>query len=215
MFTGLIQRVGRLVGLARDGAGGARVTVESGAWTPALEHGESVAVEGVCLTVCEATGGVFVCDVLEETLDRTALAGRRVGCRLNLERALRVGDRLGGHLVQGHVDGVVELVERRRAGRDWVLAFACAPELAAELAPKGSVAIDGVSLTVAALAESRFDVHVIPTTCTDTTLGERLPGEKVNVETDIIGKYVRRYLETTRGGGGRLTLDDLVRTGFV
>jgi riboflavin synthase len=182
-------------------------------WDSPLEPGESVAVQGVCLTVTAAEAGEFACDALQETLRRTDLGAKRPGAPLNLERALRLQDRLGGHLVTGHVDGTGTLLARQASGRDWILEIGCGPELMAGIVPKGSITCNGVSLTVAELRRSSFTVHLIPHTWDHTSLRALEPGEAVNLETDLIGKYVARALRAARGEAG-LTLDDLQRAGF-
>ena len=213
MFTGLVEKVGRLVALDSTGAG-ATVRVAHDAWETPLVQGESVAVQGACLTVASVGAGEFVCDVLAETLDRTTLASTPAGAALNLERALRLGDRLGGHMVSGHVDGLGTLAGVRRAGRDRVLRVACAGELLRGIVSKGSIAVDGVSLTVAALDPDAFEVAIIPTTWEQTSLGVRQVGDRVNLETDMLGKYVQRLLGRTAPGAG-ICMDDLQRAGFV
>ena len=196
MFTGLIQRLGLHAGLARaDGGASLSVTLPS-PWPDPLVLGESVAVQGVCLTVSRILPDGFVADVLEETLDCTALGALRSGARLNLERALAVGDRLGGHIVQGHVDATGEVLSIRPRGRDFVLRVGTDSPTLRQTVYKGSIAIDGVSLTVSALSDEEgwLEVNLIPTTLRETSLSERKPGDAVNLETDILGKYVERLL---------------------
>jgi riboflavin synthase len=212
MFTGLIQQVGTLGGATPRGTG-RRLVIRHQGWDPALAAGESVCVQGACLTVTEQRPNEFACDVLGETLAKTSLGAARPGAKLNLERALRADDRLGGHLVTGHVDGTGRLRSRARAGDDWVLEIGCEARLMAGIVPKGAVACDGVSLTVADLRASSFTVHIIPHTWARTALGDLGIGAPVNIETDIIGKYVQRALAGAGRGGG-LTLDDLRRAGF-
>ena len=208
MFTGLVQRTGTLSRIVRPGGGAAlRVGVGSPWPDGPLAPGESVAVQGVCLTVATAlAGGGFVADVLEETLDRTAFAALPDGARVNLERALRAGDRLGGHLVQGHVDGVGRVAEIRPRAHDVVLRIAADAPLLEGVVWKGSVAVDGTSLTVSALSDEGgwFEVNLIPTTLRGTSLGDRRAGDPVNVETDVVGKYVARLMGAARraGAGG-------------
>jgi len=213
MFTGLIQQVGILRQTTPRGSG-RRLVIAHAPWTPALAVGESIAVQGACLTVTEVRPTEFVCDVLRETLERTCLGAKKAGARLNLERAVRVGEALGGHLVSGHVDGTAVLQRRQQTGADWLLEFTAAPDLLRGMVVKGSVALDGVSLTITAVGPDVFGVQIIPYTWAHTTLHELAPGERVNVETDLIGKYVRRYLETAAEHGG-LTLEHLRRAGFT
>jgi riboflavin synthase len=159
-----------------------------------LEPGESVAVNGCCLTVVAAAGGRFEVQAGPETLARTNLGGRRPGDCVNLERALRVGDRLGGHFVQGHVDTTATLHERRREGEWEFLAFAIDPAWTPLLVPKGSIAVDGVSLTLVEVTPEGFSVMLIPHTLAVTTLGLIQPGDRVNIETDILAKHVQKLL---------------------
>lgn len=194
MFTGLIQQVGRLQGLVRAG-GGWRLAVRCRPWPEPLVIGESMAVQGACLTLVEATSDSFVVDLLDETLSRTALRQLQPGARLNLERALRLGDRLGGHFVSGHVDEVGRVTEIVRHGRDIGLTVSCSRPLARMTVMKGSIAIDGVSLTVAGLGDDSIAVEIIPHTWAETSLNERRPGDPVNLEADLIGKHVARLLE--------------------
>ena len=215
MFTGLVQQVGRLRGLSRTG-GGAVADVACAPWADdPLRPGESVAVQGCCLTVVAATAEGFEADLLDETLRVTALGALRPGAAVNLERALRPVDRLGGHVVQGHVDATAELLEVRPAGRDRVLRLACRGEEARYVVYKGSVALDGVSLTVSALpGEGEFEVSVIPTTWAGTSLSERRPGDRINLETDVLGRFVERFV---RGGAapGGVTMELLRKAGFA
>jgi riboflavin synthase len=212
MFTGLIEAVGRLA--ARDPReGGARLRIEGVAWSSSLQRGESVAVEGVCLTVTQAGEEGFVCDLLQETCQRTTLGQMPIGRRLNLERALTPSSRLGGHFVTGHVDGMGEVSALRRTGSDWVLEVAPPDDLRKEIARKGSIAINGVSLTVARCGTDRFEVHLIPFTWSHTSLSDLGVGDRVNLETDLIAKYVRRLLQPEPPGG--LTWERLTSSGFL
>jgi riboflavin synthase len=212
MFTGLIERVGRLVRRDERGDGG-RLLIEATGWSDPLALGESVAVEGVCLTVAEITARGFSCDILKETLARTTLGGKKPGAKLNLERALRPDSRLGGHFVTGHVDGVGELADAGRAGPDLVLTVSAAGALIGGMVLKGSIAVNGVSLTIARLTDREFDVHLIPHTLQETSLEFLRPGDPVNLETDMLGKYVKRFLERSAPGG--LTLEKLGEAGFL
>jgi riboflavin synthase len=174
-----------------------------------LRPGESVAVDGACLTVAELTAGGFVADLSAETLARSTLGRLRPGRRVNVERALKVGERLGGHLVQGHVDATARVVATRPVGEFVTLRIGLPASLAPEVVGKGSIAVDGVSLTVAALGEGWFEVALVPVTLAGTTLGERRPGDEVNLETDVLAKYVRRALGAD--GGGRSPWEQLGR----
>ena len=157
--------------------------------------GASVACSGACLTVVDVLDGGFAVDVSGETLSKTTLGTWEVGTRVNLERSLRMGDELGGHLVTGHVDGVAEIVACEAAGGSWRFAVAVPEHLAAYIAPKGSVALDGVSLTVNDVAGGRFDVNIIPHTYDVTTFGQRRVGDRMNLEIDILARYVARQME--------------------
>lgn len=204
MFSGLVETVGRLRSRKPHG-GGARFEVECTLGGEPLRHGESVAVNGVCLTVAASGAGGFAADLSPETLSRTTLGRLPVGERVNIERALRLTDRLGGHIVLGHVDATaaVRAVQPLQAFR--VVRLALPPALGPEVAEKGSVAVDGVSLTVAAVGGDWFEVAVIPATLEGTTLKDRRVGDLVNLETDVLAKYVRRAL-----GEGRSSLEALL-----
>ena len=209
MFTGLIQRIGTVRRVSR----GAGLVLEFGfePWPSPLEKGESVAVNGACLTVVDCDASRFTADVLRETEERTGLGALVPGDRVNLERALSAGAAMGGHLVQGHVDARGTLVARTPRGRDFRLKVRCGRVLAAQSVLKGSVAVDGVSLTISALGDDWLAVDVIPTTLRDTTLSLRRVGDTVNLEGDVVGKYVARTM--ARAGG--LTEEALVKAGFV
>lgn len=190
MFTGLVQAVGVVRGMSSRGDA-ARIVVEA-PLGPALEEGESVAVDGCCLTQVPGASPDFAADLSAETLRRTTLGDRRAGDRVHLERALRAGDRLGGHLVQGHVDLVTTVLDARPEGEGRRHRLALAPDDAAFVVPQGSVTLDGVSLTVAALGPGWLEVALVPHTLAATLLGEHAPGRRVNVELDLAGKYVLR-----------------------
>jgi riboflavin synthase len=194
VFTGIVECVGEVEAL-RPLGDAARLVVRAPGIAPELRVGESVAVNGACLTVTETGRETFAFDAVRETLDRTALGELGPGSAVNLERALRAGARLDGHIVQGHVDATGRVRELARDGLDVRLAIECAPELAEQLVPKGSVAIDGVSLTVVGVEAKGFDVALIPHTLEVTTLGRLAPGRRVNLEVDVLGKYVKRYVE--------------------
>ena len=213
MFTGLVQQVGRLERISFQGDAG-RLELSARFDAP-LQIGESVAVNGACLTLVEQRGETLVFDVLRETFDKTALRDKVPGAPLNLERALRLGDPLGGHLVSGHVDGTGDVRRIEAAGRDKVLAVA-APALIAEIVPKGSIAIYGISLTVVDVVscDGTFSVHVIPHTWSQTALSALAPGARVNLETDLIGKYVRRQAANAVPGAPAVTWDKLRGAGF-
>jgi riboflavin synthase len=193
MFTGIVEATGTVAALAAAG-GGARLEVAAPWPATALRLGESVAVNGCCLTVAEVTAAGFAADLHPETLRRTALGGLAAGARVNLERPLPLGGRLGGHLVQGHVDGVARLLDRRPVGGGEELRVELPADLQRYLVEKGSVTVDGVSLTVAGLGPGWFAVALVPHTLQVTTLGERRPGDRVQLEVDVVAKYVERLL---------------------
>jgi riboflavin synthase len=194
MFTGIVEELGRVRGLRRDGP--ARLEVEARAVVADATVGASIAVNGCCLTVVEVDDAGFAVDLAPETLDRSTLGGLEPGDPVNLERPVRLADRLGGHLVQGHVDGVGTVAGRTANGDGSVrLTVAATPGLLRHVVEKGSVTVDGVSLTVTAVADDRFEVALIPHTLAVTTLGARQPGDGVNLETDLVAKYVERLLD--------------------
>jgi riboflavin synthase len=198
VFTGLVQDLGRIVSADRNGDG-ARVTVET-SLAGELVEGDSVAVNGVCLTATEVGEGSFVADVMNETLSRTSLANVQPGAGVNLELPLRPSDRLGGHVVQGHVDGLATIADVRDDGFARRVRFDIEPELLRYVVEKGSIALDGVSLTVIEIGDSWFTVSLIPESLERTNLGAAGPGTKVNVEVDVLAKYVERLIGS-RGGG--------------
>jgi riboflavin synthase len=212
MFTGLVQQVGMLAGKKPRGDGMSLV-IRHQPWDAPLVIGESVAVQGACLTVTSIQSAEFTCDVLNETLKKTCLGEVASGTRVNLERALRADERLGGHIVTGHVDGLGTVVSYEQKGSDWILEVSCEESLLAGIVPKGSIAIDGVSLTIAALKSKSFTVHLIPHTVANTSLQGLKKGRSVNLETDIIGKYVKSYLGRMQEGQG-LTMEKIRSAGF-
>lgn len=209
MFTGLIQKIGTVKRISR-GVGLVLEIAAETPWATPLEKGESVAVNGVCLTVVACSDARFTADVLRETEARTGLADLVPGAKVNLERALRAGEALGGHLVQGHVDGRGSILAKIPKGRDFQLRVRCGRVLAAQAVIKGSIAIDGVSLTISGLGDDWLAVDLIPTTARETTLGAKKIGESVNLEGDLIGKYVAKQMPRAS-----LTEDALRRAGFL
>jgi riboflavin synthase len=217
VFTGIVEGTGTVAALAvAAGGGGARLEV--GAPWPAgqLRPGESVSVNGCCLTVAAATPGGFAADLVAETLRRTALGGLTAGARVNLERPMALGGRLGGHLVQGHVDGVARVLERVPVGDGQEVKVELPPQLERYVVHKGSIAVDGVSLTVAGVGTGWFMVALVPHTLEVTTLGDRRPGDPVQLEVDVVAKYVERLVlpwagVPMRAGAVETSVDGRVR----
>jgi riboflavin synthase len=197
MFTGIITDLGRVRRLRREPGpdGGLELTIATGYDTSHIALGASIACSGVCLTVIAVEPGAFVVQASAETLARSTLSEWEEGSPLNLERALRLGDELGGHLVAGHVDGVAEILERRPEGDSVRFTIEAPRALAPFIASKGSVALDGISLTINEVEGTRFGVNIIPYTLSHTSLGEARPGQRVNLEIDPIARYVVRLLE--------------------
>ncbi|MCU1663167.1 MAG: riboflavin synthase, alpha subunit [Pseudonocardia sp.] len=194
MFTGIVEEIGEVLAV-RESAEVVVLTVRGRTVTADAGHGDSIAVNGVCLTVIDPAGstdGTFTVELVPETLKRSSLSTVAEGARVNLERAVLVTGRLGGHIVQGHVDGVATLLSRTPGERSEELRFSLAPDLARYVVEKGSIAVDGVSLTVAGVTPDSFTVALIPTTLSHTTLGLRQVGDTVNVEDDVVAKYVER-----------------------
>jgi riboflavin synthase len=198
MFTGIIEERGRITRWERTPEGGARLTIDAPLVTEDAGHGDSIAVSGVCLTVVEHGDGRFTADVMGQTLAVSAIADLAEGDEVNLERAAKVGDRLGGHIVQGHVDGVAELLQVRDEGSWRVLRFSLPGDLAPLVVDKGSIAIAGTSLTVSTVGRDGpahwLEVSLIPETLTATTLGGLAVGARVNLETDVLARHVARML---------------------
>lgn len=193
MFTGIITDLGRVHSIERPAE--TRIAIATSYDTATLDIGASVACAGACLTVVDKDRGWFAADVSAETLARTTIAGWVEGTPINLERSLRVGDELGGHWVSGHIDGVAPLVARESEGESLRLTFAAPPELARFVAAKGSVALDGVSLTVNEVDGARFQVNIIPHTQTRTSLGGLRPDDAANLEVDLVARYLARLTE--------------------
>jgi riboflavin synthase len=194
MFTGLVEALGKVRAVTPDGTG-RLLEIAQASIAPELTLGESVAVSGVCLTVTATKDETFTCQVGPETLRLTNLGELQPGAVVNLERSLRVGDRLGGHIVQGHIDGLGRIDKREWQG-DWeTIWFSCPPELCRQMVRKGSVAVDGISLTLVDVTGTGFSVALIPHTLAVTTLGFKKPGDTVNLETDLFAKYVAKAME--------------------
>lgn len=213
MFTGLIEDTGRVTTLERHGAA-AVLTLTTALPVEDIAMGDSVAVNGVCLTVTSRSAGRLSFDVSPETVATTTIGTLHAGSSVNLERALRLGDRMGGHLVTGHVDCIGTLAGSRSTDGNRLLEFSLPPAHARYLVPKGSVAIDGISLTVNTVRQDGFAVNIIPHTLTATTLSGLRPGDRVNLETDIIGRYVERLLAPWGPKEG-LNMQTLMENGFI
>ncbi len=203
MFTGIIEEVGEIVGI-RETGDFRRLRILAPAVLTGAEPGASIATNGVCITVAAISDGHFEADLSSETLHRTTFGNARIGRKVNLERAMRADSRFGGHFVQGHVDGIGRVRRFDKGGDDWNLEIAVPPDSAERLVWKGSIAVDGISLTVAALHPDALSMAIIPFTMEHTNLGDRKPGDEVNLEFDILAKYVERlaapYLQQLQKG---------------
>ncbi|AOU97294.1 riboflavin synthase subunit alpha [Acidihalobacter yilgarnensis] len=217
MFTGIIEAVGSLRRVTPRG-GDARLVIDvAGLDLTDASVGDSIAVNGVCLTAVELQSGAFAADVSAETLSRSTLGALGVGASLNLELAMRPTTRLGGHLVSGHVDGVGEIVERRADARSVRFVLRAPDRLARYIAEKGSICVDGISLTVNDVDGARFDINIVPHTLEKTTLGQARVGQSVNLEVDVIARYLERLLlgDGAAREGGAITRELLARHGYL
>jgi riboflavin synthase len=218
MFTGLIEELGRVRSLEKRGEG-ARLTIEARAVMVGTQEGDSIAVNGVCLTAIDLNVDSFSADGSSETLQRSTLGRLRAGAVVNLERAVTPSTRLGGHIVQGHVDARGRFLAATEHGGSWTVRIAYPAEMARYLVFKGSVSVEGISLTVAGLAEDYFEIAVIPKTWAQTNLSHLKPGDEVNLEADIIAKYVERLMSVSAEDKGRepssLTREKLTKLGFI
>ncbi len=219
MFTGIIEGMGHISAL-RTTDKGTRMTVEAGFSLKDVSLGDSIAVSGACLTAAHIEHRRFAADLSPESMTTTTFGNARPGQKVNLERALRLSDRLDGHLVSGHVDGIGTLRSRTRSGNAIIVRIDAPEHLIRYMIHKGSVAVDGVSLTINRITANAFDVSIIPHTASLTTVGLKQPGEPVNIETDLIGKYVERFIRPQEEDGTRserkgIDLDFLARTGFM
>jgi riboflavin synthase len=212
MFTGIIEELGSVKDLRREAAG-ARLAISASVVLEGTAIGDSICVNGVCLTVVALGKTEFSADVANETLKVTNLGDLKVGQKVNLERALRLSAKIGGHLVTGHVDATGRVREKRQEGNSWRMFFDAPANVLRYVIKKGSIAIDGISLTVADLDSSGFSIAMIPHTAKMTTLGFKSPGESVNLETDVIGKYVEKLLSGRMEEGVNLEL--LKKSGFA
>lgn len=218
MFTGIIQGTGRIAARTLSGEAG-KLTVEPLFRFENPQYGESIAVNGACLTLESYSEGRLVFHVMEETFRRTNLGHLAIGGMVNLERAMSAGDRFGGHIVTGHIDGVGRILSCGKAGSDTEYVVELPEQAAPFLAPKGSIAVDGISLTLASLEHDRFAVRIIPVTWRETALRFRKTGDLVNLEADLIGKYVHHQLQTyfskREAPEKGITMDDLTEAGFL
>ena len=209
MFTGIIEEMGKVKGLTPAGA----LTVEASHVLEGTSLGDSIAVSGVCLTVVDMTASSFTVDVMPETLKRSTLGSLRPGAPVNLERAMQAGGRLGGHMVQGHADGVGTIRSRSQVCNAVLFDIVADAEVTRYIVEKGSVAVDGISLTVVEARSNGFSVSIIPRTLAETTLESKRPGDRVNIEVDIIAKYVEAFIARRSGREG--IEDALERGGFL
>jgi riboflavin synthase len=224
MFTGITDALGSVRRLTRRGDD-AKLEIETSLSLDDVRIGDSIAVSGACLTVTAKAGRIFTADVSAETLSRTTLKNLTAGDRVNLEKALRVGDRLGGHIVLGHVDGVGKIVEKAPHSGSLLFGFEIDPGVCRYVAAKGSITVDGISLTVNRCQKNRFYVNIIPHTAAETTLGFKKEADEVNIETDILAKYLEKLFTAGResggmagpagGSGGGVDLEMLARYGFM
>ncbi|MFE4969448.1 riboflavin synthase [Streptomyces sp. NPDC056660] len=200
MFTGIVEELGEITAVENLGDA-SRFRLRGPVVTEGAQHGDSIAVNGVCLTVVEHEGDEFTADVMQETLKRSSLGALDVGSRVNLERPTAVGSRLGGHIVQGHVDGTGQVLSRTPSENWEIVKVSLPADLSRYVVEKGSITVDGISLTVVEAGPDYFTVSLIPTTLDLTTLGRKQPGDPVNLEVDIVAKYVERLLANTQGAG--------------
>jgi len=220
MFTGIIEGFGTITGI-RPSGGGHRFAVNADFSLNETKIGDSIAVNGACLTAVSIANTRFEVDVSPETFDKTSLKHIKIGERVNIERALRLSDRLDGHLVSGHIDGTGQITQKIRAGNSIRVGISVAESLARYMIPKGSVAIDGISLTINKCDAAGFEVSIIPHTADITTIGIKKVGDTVNIETDMIGKYVEKFLanpdaqDKKESKGKPVDMEFLLKTGFI
>ncbi|HLL99675.1 MAG TPA: riboflavin synthase [Pyrinomonadaceae bacterium] len=218
MFTGIIEELGKISSIEKH-TGGARIKISAGIVTKDTGEGDSIAVNGVCLTALNVSGDSFAADVSEETLKISTLGVLKIGSAVNLERAVTPSTRLGGHIVQGHVDARGSFLAAAKQGDFWTVRIGFPADLARYLVYKGSISVEGVSLTIAALTDSYFEIAVIPKTWELTNLSTLKPGDEVNLEADVIAKYVERILKfernSTGGSGSGITMEKLKELGYA
>ncbi len=218
MFTGLITHIGQVEFVKRQSDGVSLAIVCPGAFMDEVKIGDSIAVSGACLTVTQLRGNQFNADISRETIDCSTISKWLKGRKVNLEKSLKASDSLGGHFVMGHVDGIAKLIRNEKSGEGSVLIFETSEEIAAMIIPKGSVSIDGISMTPASSEKTKFSIAVIPHTFANTTLTDLLPGDEVNIEIDIFARYIFEFLKQTGNlpdkKGSNLTIDELRKEGF-
>ncbi len=214
MFTGLIEEVGHVTESV-DIDGGRRLRIAIRTIADDLKIGDSISVNGVCQTVVAFDGESFSCEAVGETLEKTTLGRLEAGVPVNLERSLRADARLGGHMVQGHVSGVAEIRSVEQRGENWLLLIELPEQLMPLVVPEGSIAVDGVSLTVASIQRCEIGINIVPHTAKHTNLVSFDPGDKVNIETDILGRYVARMLTAWTNSAGRLDVEQLTKWGYA
>ena len=216
MFTGLVEELGRLKRLQQGSAWG-KITVEAKKVLDNIQLGDSIAINGVCLTVVDFTANDFTADVMAETLEKSNLGSLKPGTQVNLERALRPTDRMGGHIVQGHVDGIGHIILDEQIGIARLIKIETSPNVLAFIVSKGSIAIDGISLTVVEIKDNWFSVSLIPHSAAMTTLGFKKRGDQVNLETDIVGRYLYKFLNHTPEAPSSRSIDlrFLAESGFL
>lgn len=213
MFTGIIEELGRISGMKKN-ATSIVLSIEAKKILEDIHLGDSIAVNGVCLTVTNTISGGFQADVMHESIRRSSLLELRAGSQVNLERALRLDTRLGGHIVTGHVDSIGNIRKIIHDGIAEVFQISLVPELQGLIVEKGSIAVDGISLTVAEVQEKYFTISIIPHTIANTTLSAKKIGSIVNLETDILGKYIYQFISRRQEGKGSITLETLLKNGF-
>ncbi|MBI2471388.1 MAG: riboflavin synthase [Planctomycetes bacterium] len=214
MFTGIIEHLATVKKLSLK-AGGAELFLDFSDFYKGLKLGESIAINGVCLTVKGISGQIISFDVSSETLKKTTLEELRNAEKVNIERALRVGDRLGGHFVTGHVDGIGTIKAKKQSADQCTMSFSVESKFTDMMIEKGSVAIDGISLTIVNLVDGAFSVALIPYTLASTTLGFKRVGDQVNIEIDMMGKWVKKLLKNTQGEKASITRERLMEQGFL
>ncbi len=212
MFTGIIEDIGVIANINKM-AGRWEISLKTALQPSTIKEGDSISVDGVCLTVTRLSGNIFSVDASLETLQRTTLKDKRTGQKVNLERAMSAESRFGGHLVTGHIDGVGSIAEKRKEGDSVKLVIEVSPSLSRYIVGKGSIAINGISLTVNEQRDNMFTVNIIPYTVSRTTIGEKNLRDAINIETDIIGKYVESFL--TKGKSKSIDKDMLYRHGYI